>query len=68
METKQFVERKSAVEVLSETHGWPLKIERDGYVAHLHSAQPLINGQLVPIYRFPGGLRVVDDVRKPSDE
>ena len=58
---RMYEERKSAVEVLSETYGWPLKIKRDGYIAYLHSAQPLNDGEgPLPIYRFPGGLKVVD--------
>jgi hypothetical protein len=50
---------KSYVEELSERYGWPLKIERDGYTAFLHSLEPTNDGNPLPVYRFPGGLKVV---------
>jgi hypothetical protein len=53
-------ERISAVDELSLTYGWPLKIKESGYVAYLHSAQLLNDGEKpIPCYRFPGGVRCV---------
>ena len=66
---RMYEERKSAVQVLSETYGWPLKIKRDGYTAYLADVQPLNDGERpMPIYRFPGGDKVVDDSNlKPAE-
>ena len=59
---KMHEERKSRVEELSEIYGWPLKIKRDGYTAYLRDIQPLNDGERpLPIYRFPGGEKVVTD-------
>lgn len=53
-------ERISAVEELSLTYGWPLKIKARGEIAYLHSAQPLNGGEKpLPCYRFPGGVSIV---------
>ena len=60
---KQYVERKSYVEELSEEYGWPLKIKARGYIAHLCGLQPLNAGEKpIPIYRFPGGQSLVDEI------
>ena len=50
---------QSELEKLSERYGWPLIIERDGYTAVLHGIQPTNDGNPLPIYRFPGGYKVV---------
>ena len=54
-----YTERKSLVEQLSERYGWPLKIRARDEVAHLVGLQPLVGGEVAPIYRFPGGDSVV---------
>jgi predicted Rossmann fold nucleotide-binding protein DprA/Smf involved in DNA uptake len=50
---------KNELEKLSERYGWPLTIERDGYTAKLQGIQPTNDGNPLPIYRFPGGSKVV---------
>ena len=58
---RMYEEKKSAVEELSESYGWPLKIHHDGYDAYLCGAQPLNDGEgPLPLYRFPGGVKFVD--------
>lgn len=52
---------KSYVEQLHEKYGWPLKIHARGYDAYLIGLQPLVEGLVAPIYRFPGGDSLVDD-------
>ena len=42
---------------------FPFRIIVDGYEAVLTGVQPLNEGQPMPLYRFPGGVKVVD----PSD-
>ncbi len=63
-----FKERKSHVQILHETKGYPLKIEaRGGYTAYLVGEQPLLEGRCTPIYRFPGGDSLVSDCElKPA--
>ena len=39
---------------------YPFRIYQDGYYATLCGVQPLNDGQCLPIYRFPGGSKVVD--------
>ena len=39
---------------------YPFRIKCHGYEATLYGVQPLVDGQDMPIYRFPGGTRVVD--------
>jgi len=39
---------------------FPFRIIVDGYEAVLTGVQPLVDGQVMPIYRFPRGTRVVD--------
>ena len=51
----------SYVEELHQRYGWPLKIHARGYDAYLVDIQPLTDGQVAPIYRFPGGDSVVLD-------
>jgi hypothetical protein len=58
---KMYVERKSAVQELHERTGWPLKISARGYIAYLAEEQKLNEGESVPVYRFPGGLSLVDE-------
>ncbi len=41
---------------------YPFHIFARGYDAYLCGAQPLLEGQQSPIYRFPGGVSLVDDV------
>jgi hypothetical protein len=55
-----YTERKSKVELLHEQYGWPLKIKARGYTAYLVDIQPLVEGRVAPIYRFPGGDSLVD--------
>ena len=38
---------------------FPFRIIADGYEAVLTGVQPLVDGQDMPLYRFPGGVRVV---------
>lgn len=52
---------KSYIEQLHEKYGWPLKIHARGYDAYLIGLQPLVEGRVAPIYRFPGGDSLVDD-------
>ena len=47
------------VERISKLYGWPIEIKRDGYTAHLIGLQPTNDGNPLPIYRFPGGDKVV---------
>lgn len=44
----------------AEKHGWPLRIKARGEIARLVSIQPLNDGTVEPIYRFPGGDSLVD--------
>ena len=44
----------------AEKYGWPLKIKARGEIARLVSIQPLNDGTVEPIYRFPGGGSLVD--------
>ena len=39
---------------------FPFRIIADGYEAVLTGVQPLNEGQPLPVYRFPGGVKVVD--------
>jgi len=41
---------------------YPFRIFARGYEAVLCGVQPLLEGQETPIYRFPGGESLVDDV------
>lgn len=60
---------KSYAEQLHERYGWPLKIHTRGYDAYLVDVQPLTNGCVDPIYRFPGGDSLVgEDELKPKKE
>lgn len=45
---------------------YPFHIFSRGCDAYLCGVQPLIDGQQVPLYRFPGGVNVVDDVELNS--
>ncbi len=59
------------VEKLSAKYGWPLKIHSRGYDAYLVGVQPLLQGEVAAIYRWPGGDSVAfdDEVKKrPADE
>lgn len=44
---------------------YPFRIHTDGYDAYLVGVQPL-QCQDIPIYRFPGGVKIVDvtDIKK----
>ena len=54
---------------LHREYGWPRKIRTGGYDAYLKDAQPLIRTEPpLPIYRFPGGERVVPDWNAPYVE
>lgn len=45
---------------LSEEYGWPMHISCDDYDAYLCGIQRLNAGeQPLPVYRFPGGPRLV---------
>ena len=47
---------------LHKEYGWPRKIRMSGYEGYLKDIQPLIFPEPpLPIYRFPGGERVVPD-------
>ena len=37
---------------------YPFHILCNGYDAYLYGIQPLLDGQDVPIYRFPGGDKI----------
>ncbi len=52
---------KSYVEQLHEKYGWPPRIRARGYEAALIGLQPLVEGRVAPIYRFPGGDSLVSD-------
>ena len=39
---------------------YPFRIFHDGYEATLHGVQLLNSGQDLPLYRFPGGVKIVD--------
>ncbi|MEG2679387.1 MAG: hypothetical protein RR949_05550 [Oscillospiraceae bacterium] len=52
---------QSYIEQLHEKYGWPLKIHARGYDAYLVDIQPLADGLVAPIYRFPGGDGLVSD-------
>jgi len=52
---------KSHAERLHERYGWPLQIYARGYDAHLVDVQPLTEGRVAPIYRFPGGDSLVGE-------
>lgn len=54
-------EQKSMLERLAEKHGWPHKIHSRGYDAYLVDFQPLVDGLVDPIYRFPGGNSLVSE-------
>ena len=47
-------------EQLHKKYGWPLKIHSRGYDAYLTGIQSLTDGEMEPIYRFPGGDNLVD--------
>ena len=51
----------SFAEDLSSRYGWPLKIHARGYDAYLTDVQPLLDGEVAPIYRFPGGETIVSE-------
>ena len=57
-----YQEKKSFVETLHEQYGWPLKIQARGEIACLCDIQPLLEGKAAPIYRFPGGRSLVDEI------
>ncbi len=40
---------------------YPFHIFSRGYDAYLCGVQPLLEGQEAPLYRFPGGVSMVDD-------
>ena len=62
-------EEKSYVERLHEEYGWPLKIHARGYDAYLVDVQPLTEGRVAPIYRFPGGDSLVcESEMVPAEE
>ena len=44
----------------AEKYGWSMKIKARGEVARLVSIQPLNDGTVEPVYRFPGGDSLVD--------
>lgn len=52
---------KSYVDELHEKYGWPLRIKARGYTASLIGLQPLVEGRVAPIYRFPGGDSLVSE-------
>lgn len=41
---------------------YPKHVFRDGYIGTLYDVQPLPNGDEAPIYRFPGGVSLVDEI------
>lgn len=65
---KKFELEKSYVEQLHEKYGWPLKIHARGYDAYLIDVQPLLEGRVAPIYRFPGGDSLVDALELKGGE
>lgn len=52
---------RSSIEQIGKKYGWPLKIHSRGYDAYLVDVQRLI-GSVAPIYRWPGGDSVADDL------
>lgn len=59
----------SYVEEISAKYGWPLKIHSRGYDAYLSGVQPLADGEVAALYRFPGGESVVfEDEMKPAEK
>ena len=59
----------SYAERLSKCYGWPMKIHARGYDAYLVDIQPLLEGQVCPLYRWPGGDGVADDqeLKQPAE-
>ena len=49
------------IHTLHRLYGWPIKIHTRGYDAYLSGAQQLTNGEMEPIYHFPGGHSLVDE-------
>ncbi len=45
---------------------YPFHIFARGYDAYLCGIQPLLIGQQAPLYRFPGGVSLVDDAELES--
>lgn len=50
------------IHTLHRLYGWPIKIHARGYDAYLSGAQQLNDGEVEPIYHFPGGHSLVDEV------
>lgn len=50
------------IHALHRLYGWPIKIHARGYDAYLSGAQQLTDGEMEPIYHFPGGHSLVDEV------
>ena len=50
------------IHTLHRLYGWPIKIHARGYDAYLSGAQQLTDGEMEPIYHFPGGHSLVDEV------
>lgn len=53
--------KRSYPEQLNIRYGWPLKIHTRGYDAYLVDIQPLTDGKVAAIYRFPRNDSVVFD-------
>lgn len=58
--------------MLAERYGnrWPVAIHARGYDAYLSGVQPLGDGKVAPIYRWPGGESVADEkeLKQPASE
>lgn len=60
---------RTELQEIAHKNGWPMRIKARGYVALLVGVQPLGEGKLEPIYRFPGGDSLVDKCEMiPTEE
>ena len=58
---------KSYIERIMEAHPeWPRRIKHGDYIGVLSGAQPLLEGESAPLYRFPGGECVGVDFELPA--
>lgn len=54
---------------IANIQGWPMRIKARGEIAHLVDVQRLAGNGIAPIYRFPGGDSLVDDIEMiPAEE
>lgn len=62
----------SYAEMLAERYGnrWPAAIHARGYDAYLSGVQPLGDGEVIPVYRWPGGESVAEEreLKQPASE